>query len=163
MNLNLAGKTALVTGGAKGLGEAICRGLAAEGANLVINYRSAPERAQALAERLISEYGISAITIYADMASEESIQNMFSEAENAIAPIDILINNAGICPPCPVKDMTTELWKQVLDINLTGTFIACREMVNRCLDRQCGGRASPGRVGSGATRRFPGTARRRWS
>lgn len=140
MNLHLKAKTALVTGGSKGLGKAICTCLAAEGANVVVNYRSAPEDAQALAKQLAAAYHVAAIAVYADMALEASIRSMFDEAEAALGPIDILVNNAGICPPCPVKEMTTELWDQVLTTNLTGTFIACREMVNRCLAKERGGR-----------------------
>lgn len=140
MDLGIKGKTALVTGGYRGLGEALCRGLAAEGANIVVNYRKGPEQAAEFVAKLKAEYGVEALAVYADMSDESTIVAMFDEAEKVFGQVDILVNNAGICPPCPVKDMTTELWQQVINVNLTGTFITCRELVNRLLAKESAGR-----------------------
>jgi 3-oxoacyl-[acyl-carrier protein] reductase len=129
MDLGLAGKTALVTGGARGLGEAICRALAAEGATVAVNHRGSPERAQAVVERIAASGG-KAFPVSGDVTREEEVRGMFRlAAELASGPVDILVNNAGICPVTLVEDTSEEEWEAVIRTNLTSTFLASREMV----------------------------------
>lgn len=132
MDLHLQEKVAIVTGGSHGLGKSVCLGLAAEGAKVVVNYRRSPERAEAVVNEIQEKYGIEALAVYADMGKEAEIVSMFGQVEEHFGHIDILVNNAAICPQSWVKDTPTEKWDSVLQVNLTGTFIACREMV-KCL------------------------------
>jgi 3-oxoacyl-[acyl-carrier protein] reductase len=140
MDLHLHDKVALVTGGSHGLGKSICLGLAAEGAKVAVNYRQSPERAEAVVKEIQDVYGGEAIAVYADMGNEAEILHMFAEIDAKFAQLDILINNAAICPQSWVKDTPEHLWNSVLQVNLTGTFLACREMVKRLIAAQRPGR-----------------------
>jgi 3-oxoacyl-[acyl-carrier protein] reductase len=133
MDLHLKDKVALVTGGSHGLGKSVCLGLAAEGAKVVVNYRKSPERAEAVVKEIQDTYGIAALAVYADMASETDILTMFHQIDERLGCADILVNNAAICPQSWVKDTPEPLWNTVLQVNLTGTFIACRELVKRLI------------------------------
>lgn len=140
MDLNLKDKVALVTGGSYGLGEAICRSFAAEGAKVVINYRSRPESAEALAQGVQDEYGTEAMTAYADVGKEGDVVKMFQQIDERWGQIDVLINNAAHCPTCQVANMEEDMWNYTLQVNLTGTFLCCREFVKRLLNANRGGR-----------------------
>ena len=133
MNLDLKDKVALVTGASHGLGKAICLLMAAEGANVVVNYRSSAERAEEVVREIKEKYGTEAIAIFADMSKADDITAMFEKIDENFGRIDILINNAAYCPTCQVADMTEEMWNYTLQVNLTGTFICSREFVKRML------------------------------
>lgn len=141
MNLNLNGKVALVTGGARGLGKAICLQLASEGVLVAVNYRNNPERASDVAKEIHEAYRTRAITVKGDITVEEDVVTIFREVLNEFGTIDILVNNSGVCPISLVKDMTLDEWQRVITTNLTGTFLTCREMVNILLDRD-----KPGKI-----------------
>jgi 3-oxoacyl-[acyl-carrier protein] reductase len=140
MDLNLKDKVVLVTGGSYGLGEAICRSFAAEGAWVVINYRSRAETAQALARELERGYGIKTLAVYADVSQEQDVVEMFQEIDRQWGHIDVLINNAAYCPTAPVAEMEQEVWNYTLQVNLTGSFLCCREFVKRLLEADRPGR-----------------------
>ncbi len=141
MELNLNGKVAIVTGGALGLGKAICLSLAAEGAAVVVNYISPGEaNAAALVKEIESTHGVRALAIKADVSKESEVAEMFDRIEATFSRIDILVNNAGICPICLIKDTTDADWRRTIDINLTGTFLASREIVRRLLAKKQEGR-----------------------
>jgi len=140
MDLNLKDKVALVTGGSRGLGRAICLGLAAEGARLAINYYHDPakgidlaEEASDLAKVIRAAYGVDVLTLPADVTKSAEVERMFRAAAAALGELDILVNNAGIWPTAYVKDMSEEQWNQTLAVNLTGPFLTCREAVRRWL------------------------------
>ena len=135
MDLGLKGRTALVTGGSRGLGKAICMSLAQEGANIAINYKNNMEKANLLASAIKDIYGVSAITVQGNIDCEEDVKNIFREVSDQFPGLDILVNNAGICPVSMVRDMTLEEWDSVIRTNLTGTFLTCREMVNSLIIR----------------------------
>jgi NAD(P)-dependent dehydrogenase (short-subunit alcohol dehydrogenase family) len=126
-DLCLEDKVAIVTGGSYGLGKSICLGLAAEGAKVVVNYRKSPERAEAVVKEIQDTYGVEAPAVYADMGNEAEIMRMFAEIDAKFVQLDILVNNAAICPQSWMKDTSENMWNAVLQVNLTGTFIACRE------------------------------------
>lgn len=131
MDLGLKNKVALVTGGSRGLGRAICLGLAAEGARVAVNFvRTDPE---SLLAQIRSQFGVEAIAARGDVARAEDVRAVFDHAERDLGPVDILINNAGIWPAAYVKDMTDEQWNGTLATNLTGPFLTCREAVRRWL------------------------------
>lgn len=140
MDLHLQEKVAIVTGGSHGLGKSICLGLAVEGAKVVVNYRRSPERADSVVDEIQEKYGVEALAVYADMGKEAEIVSMFEQVEERFGHIDILVNNAAICPQSWVKETLIETWDGVLQVNLTGTFIACRELVKRLIEAERPGR-----------------------
>ena len=141
MDLELESKVALVTGGSRGLGEAVCRRLAAEGVRVAVNYRRSEQEARRLVADLESLHGVDAVAVRGDVTREQDVASVFDEVEARFSGLDILVNNAGICPPSLVKDMSEEAWSRTLSINLTGTFLTSREMVRRLLSR-----GRPGRI-----------------
>ena len=133
MDLNLKGKVALVTGGSHGLGETICRGLTAEGANIAINYRKNKKVVEKLIKEIKKDYKVKAIGILGDISEEDDVERIFNEIEKNLSPVDILVNNAAISPTSYVKDTKLELWNNTFKINSTGTFLTSREIVRRLL------------------------------
>ena len=129
MDLNLKGKTALVTGGSHGLGAAICMGLAAEGVRVAVNYRRDPAKADSVVERMRRLHGVEGCAVAGDVAEEGGVREMFRKALESLGGIDILVNNAGICPVSLVDEMSEEEWSATVRTNLTGTFLASREMI----------------------------------
>ena len=147
MDLQLRNKVALVTGGSRGLGKAICLGLAAEGARVAVNYFrnlqsgvDLVEEATELARQIKSEYGVEALPVPADVSRHADIEQMFSLTETGLGAVDVLVNNAGVWPTAYVKEMTEEQFNSTMQINLTGPFLTCREAVNRWLARGQTGR-----------------------
>ena len=130
----LKGQTAIVTGANSGIGEGVAKALGMEGANVVINYISRPEDADAVVN-YIKENGGDAIAIRADVGKEEDVQAMFKHAIDHFGTVDILVNNAGIQKDAAFVDMTLEQWQMVIDVNLTGLFLCAREAVREFLLR----------------------------
>ncbi len=139
MELNLKDKVALVTGGSRGIGSAICRALAQEGVHVGVNYNRSAEKAAALAEELKSSFRVKSIALAADMAEETDILAMLETIERELGPINILVNNAAYCPGGPIASYTREEWEKTFAINVTGPFIASREVVGRWLEREVTG------------------------
>ena len=135
MDFGLKDRTALVTGGSRGLGKAICMSLAQEGANIAINYRDNKEKANLLASEIKDRYGVRDISVQGNIGCEDDVKHIFREVLNQFPGMDMLVNNAGICPASMVKDMTLDVWNSVISTNLTGTFLTCREMVNSLIIR----------------------------
>ncbi len=136
MILDLKGKSCLVTGGARGLGKAICESLAKEGVNIAVNYNASSAKAIELSRELSMKYGVKAIAVGADMRSENDVEDMFGTVIKEFGFLDFLVNNSGVCPTSLVKDMSLEEWQNVIDTNLTGTFLACRSMVRYLLENE---------------------------
>jgi len=130
----LQGQRAIVTGANSGIGEAIARGLAEAGAAVVVNYVSAPERAEKVVADIRATGG-RALAVRADVSSEEDVQGMFQRAFSEFGTIDILINNAGLQQDAPFHEMTLAQWRKVIDVNLTGQFLCAREAVREFLRR----------------------------
>ncbi|MCB0649461.1 MAG: SDR family NAD(P)-dependent oxidoreductase, partial [Saprospiraceae bacterium] len=127
-------QTCIITGSSSGIGKGIARKMAMEGANVVINYYSDKEGAEELADDLeqISEDN-SIIVVKGDVSSEADVQNIFKQAMAAFKTIDIVIPNSGIQIDAPFDEMTTDAWKRVIDVNLTGQFLVAREGVRQFL------------------------------
>ncbi len=134
MDLNLKDKVALVTGGSRGLGNAICLSLAAEGAKVAVNYRRTADRAQAVVEEIKTKYGLEALAVGGNVAEEADVLSIFKQVAEKFSQIDILVNNAAVCPTCQVKDMSSQMWTETIEVNLTGTFLTSREFVKRLLE-----------------------------
>jgi glucose 1-dehydrogenase len=134
MQISLKGQAALVTGASSGIGEAVAVALGAAGADVVVNYVSSPESAEAVAEK-IRTGGSRAIAIKADVSKEDEVQAMFTKMLAEFGTIDILVNNAGLQKDAPFHEMTTEQWNTVIDVNLTGQFLCAREAIREFLRR----------------------------
>ena len=133
MDYNLAGKHAIVTGGSRGLGAAICERLAQEGADVLLTYASNAELAAEVSARLTERYGVRAACLRADVSVEADVQALFRVATKMFQRVDVLVNNAGICPVSPIKDTSLETWNAVMAVNMGGVFLTCRELVNHAL------------------------------
>ena len=122
-----AGRRALVTGAATGIGRSTAARLAAEGAAVVVNYIGDPAQAESLV-REIGDAGGRSVAIAADVSDEQQVTAMFERARDELGgPVDLLVNNAGIEKPFPLVEMPLEEWNRVLSVNLTGTFLCARE------------------------------------
>ncbi len=141
MDLHLRDKVALVTGASHGLGKAIALEFAAEGARVAVNFRRDPARAEAVVREIENRFGVEALAVQADVAREAEVEAMFGQVVERFGRVDVLVNNAAICPTCPVKDMTAHQWMETLQVNLTGTFFASRAMVRHLI-----GAGRPGRI-----------------
>lgn len=130
----LKGQSALVTGANSGIGKGVAKELAAEGAQVVVNYVVHPETAEAVVKE-IKDAGGEAMAIKADVSNEDEVLAMFQQMYKAYGTIDILVNNAGIQRDAALKDMTLDQWKMVLDVNLTGQFLCSREAAREFLKR----------------------------
>ena len=131
MDLSLQNKVALVTGGSRGLGRAICLALAQEGAKVAVNWVQTDPAD--LVRQLAELRGNQAVAVRGDVSKPEAVCEVFDRTESEFGPVDILINNASIWPTALVQDMTVEQWAGTLAVNLTGPFLTCREAVRRWL------------------------------
>ena len=134
---DLTNKTAIVTGGSKGLGLAMAEGLASAGANLVIISRNQKE-AQAAAEKIIAEYKTKAIAISATVTSEEEIQKAVATTIKEFGSINILINNAGINIRGPIDELSYEDFKKVQQTNVDGTWLPSKAVVPQMKKQKSG-------------------------
>ncbi|HQR69136.1 MAG TPA: 3-hydroxybutyrate dehydrogenase [Burkholderiaceae bacterium] len=121
----LKGKTALVTGSTSGIGLAIAKALAAQGANIVVNGFGEPPAIEA-AQKELQSHGVRTLYHGADMSKPAEIEQMFRAAETGFGRVDILVNNAGIQHVAPVDDFPVERWDAIIAINLTSAFHTTR-------------------------------------
>ncbi|WP_029685612.1 SDR family oxidoreductase [Tatumella saanichensis] len=130
MNLSLNNQVALVTGASSGIGYGAAEALAEAGARVVINYRSQPEPAKALAAK-ICDNGGEAIAVQADVSKEADVESLFAKTIEAFGGLDILVANSGLQRDAMIGDMSLEEWQQVIDVNLTGQFLCARAAVRQ--------------------------------
>jgi 3-oxoacyl-[acyl-carrier protein] reductase len=126
MSERLTGKVAVVTGASKGIGAAIAKHLADEGAAVVVNYASS----KAGADRIVAEItgkGGRAIAVGADVAKPADIRRLFAEAKKAFGRLDVLVNNAGIYEFAPLEEVTPEHFHKHFDLNVLGLILATQE------------------------------------
>jgi 3-oxoacyl-[acyl-carrier protein] reductase len=119
--MNLDGQTCLVTGSSRGIGRGIAEDLAAHGATVVVNYRSSAAEAEAVVES-IEEDGGRAVAAQADVSKFDDVEAVRAEIHDAVGPIDVLVNNAGITVDKKFENMTREDWDTVIDVNLGGVY-----------------------------------------
>ncbi len=131
-------KTILVTGASRGIGKAIALNLADTGAEVVINYSSSKDKAQEVVSN-IEKAGGKAYALQADIADEDSVNNLIKNVLDRSGRIDVLINNAGITKDGLLMRMKTEDWQSVINLNLTGVFL-CTRAVARAMLKQKQGR-----------------------
>ena len=127
----LKGKHAVVTGGGRGIGAAIAAALAAQGATLTLMGRDRA-RLEARAQSLAAQ------AVPVDVADGESVKAAFTRATAAAGPVHILINNAGVAASAPFARTDAALWARMLNVNLTGTYLCCREVMAGMLEQSYG-------------------------
>jgi NAD(P)-dependent dehydrogenase (short-subunit alcohol dehydrogenase family) len=133
----LDGRVALITGGSKGLGEAMAGALASAGADVVLTSRHRAEAAAA-ADRVSAEYGHRALAIEADVTNDAEVAAMVEQSIAALGHIDILVNNAGINIRKPTLELSEAEWQEVMATNLTGPFLVSRAVAPQMIERGWG-------------------------
>jgi 3-oxoacyl-[acyl-carrier protein] reductase len=133
----LEGQVAIVTGASRGIGRAIAVALAAEGAKVVVNYASSASAAEEVVAEIKSKGG-EAIAFHADVSHEAQVESLLKSAIDAWGRIDVLVNNAGITRDTLLLRMKLEDWQAVIDLNLTGVFLATRAVSKVMLKQKSG-------------------------
>lgn len=131
---------ALVTGGARGIGQAICEALAAAGYNIAVNHVSAGSApaACALAAKLAEDFGIKARALCADVSDSAQAAALVAQAAEELGRIEVLVNNAGITRDALIMRMKEEDFDRVVEVNLKGTYNCCRAVVPAMVKARAG-------------------------
>jgi len=132
--LRLKGKTALITGGSRGLGRAISVLFAGEGAKVGVNYRARKDKADEVVTT-ITEAGGEAVAVQADVSRAEEVQHMVQTVVDRFGGMDILVNNAGITFYKRLLDHEEDDWDRVLDVNLKSAFLCCKYAIPHMIER----------------------------
>jgi NAD(P)-dependent dehydrogenase (short-subunit alcohol dehydrogenase family) len=133
----LTGQVAIITGGGRGLGQAIAQTLAEAGATVVVAARSAGQLQETVA--LIEQQGGRAFAFEVDVTDQETVQRMVAEVERTLGAVDLLLNNAGVAPPIgPIWEVDAEEWWRCLDVNLRGPFLCTRAVLPGMIARRRG-------------------------
>ncbi len=132
-----AGKTILVTGGSRGIGRAAALRLASEGARVGVNYVTRRDKADDVV-REIAAAGGAAVAVQGDVTSPEQVQRMVQETRAAFGPIDMLVHSAGLSILEPPEKVTWETWRQVMSVNLDGTFHVIHALQDEMIARKFG-------------------------
>jgi NAD(P)-dependent dehydrogenase (short-subunit alcohol dehydrogenase family) len=152
MGTRLKDRVAIVTGGGKGIGKAICKAFIAEGAIVVIGATTVSNLEEAVKE--FEAMGGRAMSIQTDITDEHQVARLVSETVKAFGQVDILVNNSGVAgPTCNVMDMKLEDWNQVFAVDMTGSMLCAREVLKYMVPRKTGNiiniGAEGGRTGDG--------------
>ena len=137
--IDLTGRTALVTGGAVGIGLGIARRLHEAGANVVVSDLQTTA-AQRAVEELLAQRSDGALAVTADVSDEGDVARLIERTVERFGRIDVLVNNAGIYPQAPFVGMPVELFRRVIDVNLTGVFLVTQAAVAQMIEQGEGGR-----------------------
>jgi 3-oxoacyl-[acyl-carrier protein] reductase len=133
----LEGKAAVVTGGGRGIGRAICLAFAREGADVVVNYASRDQPAQEVVSA-IEAMGRKAVAVKGNVAVKADVERIIQTAIEHFGKIDILVNNAGVSKPNMLYKMTEEQWDEVIDIQLKGPFLCIQAASKYMMERKYG-------------------------
>jgi 3-oxoacyl-[acyl-carrier protein] reductase len=131
---DLEGQVALVTGGSRGIGAAVCAELARGGAEVVVNYTANAEAA----EGVCAAIGGSAHAVRGDVSTMDGATGLVEQVESDVGPIAILVNNAGITRDNLIMKLAEDDWRSVIDTNLGGAFFTCRAVARPMLKRRAG-------------------------
>ncbi|MFD4341361.1 SDR family NAD(P)-dependent oxidoreductase [Streptomyces anulatus] len=157
MSARFTGKAVLVTGAGSGIGRAVARAFAAEGASVVAAGRTAASLDETVA--LIEKEGGSAVAVTADVTRSEDVRALVRRTVEHFGSLDVAVNNAGVFRGgAPVADLPEEDWRTLLDINVTGVFLALRAEIARMREQPTGGAIVNIASNLGAHSRIPGVA-----
>ena len=123
----LKDKVALITGAARGLGEAVAYGFAREGAKAIVIADIDIKKAGNVSNKIIEMYGCESIAIRVDVSNEKKVIDLFVLVMEKFGTIDIVVNNAGICRMVDLNELSMDEWDRTMNVNLKGTFLFCRE------------------------------------
>jgi len=126
----LTGKVAVVTGASKGIGAGIAKGMASEGASVVVNYSSSKEGADRVVQEITREGG-KAIAVQGDMSKSADVKRLFTETKKAFGSVDILVNNAGVYQFDPLENVTEEEFHREFNTNVLGPILTTQESVKQ--------------------------------
>jgi len=126
----LTDKVAIVTGASKGIGAAIAKNLADEGASIIVNYSSSKDAAERVVAEITSKGG-KAVAVQANVADKADIERLFAETQKAFGRLDILVNNAGIYEFAPLEAVTEEFFHKQFDLNVLGLLLTTQQAVRR--------------------------------
>ena len=132
----LTGKTAIVTGGGRGLGAQIAKGFAEAGANVVLCSRNVEACIEMSKE--LEALGVRSIGLACDVTNQKDVKKVVEETMKIFGTIDILVNNSGATWGAPVVDMSYEAWKKVMDVNVNGTFLMSQEVGKIMIEQENG-------------------------
>jgi len=133
----LEGKAAVVTGGGRGIGRAICLAFAKEGADVIVNYASKDQPAQEVV-RMIQGMGRKAVAVKGNVAIKADVERIILAAVENFGKLDILVNNAGVSRPSMLHKMTEEQWNEVIDIQLKGPFLCIQVASKYMMEKKFG-------------------------
>lgn len=134
MIIDIKDKVVVITGSSRGIGNALARGFAQEGARVVINYRQSEQEASDLFQD-ISALQVDCLKVKADVSQEKEVRLLYEQTLAHFGHVDVLINNAGICADGSVDRLTLPEWQRVIDVNLTGCFLCCKYFVDHMRTR----------------------------
>jgi glucose 1-dehydrogenase len=137
--VQLENKVAIVTGSSSGIGKGIALAFGEEGAAVTVDYRSHPDEAKDVVER-IEDAGGKAVSVQADITRPEDVANLVRRAVEEFGRLDIMVNNAGIEHKMPFLETPLEVWNKVVDVNLTGPWLGCQEAAKLLVSQGGSGR-----------------------
>ena len=136
MSKKLAGKVAVVTGASKGIGAAVAKQLADEGASVVVNYASSKQGADRVVGQIAAAAG-KAVAIQADVSKRADVERLFAETKQTFGRVDVLVNNAGVYEFAPLEDVTEEHFHKQFNLNVLGLLLVSKEAL-KYFDREGG-------------------------
>lgn len=132
-----AGRTALVTGGGRGIGRAVCRMLASEGARVAVNYQRRADAAEETVQQ-VANSAEKAIAVQADVSNADDVQRMVDTVRSELGPVDLLVNNAGIAESKPHSELEFARWREMFAVNVDGPFLATWAVKDEMISRKFG-------------------------
>jgi NAD(P)-dependent dehydrogenase (short-subunit alcohol dehydrogenase family) len=147
VTLDLAGRTALVTGSAAGIGRGFLLACAEAGADVAVHYRTSDAEAEATAEEA-REHGVEAITVQGDVTDPEDVDALFETVESDLGSVDVLVNNVGAFAPEHWTEIDYETWRTVLATNVDATYLCCRRALPAMRETEWGRIVNVGYAGS---------------
>jgi glucose 1-dehydrogenase len=137
--LRLRNKVAVITGSSLGIGSAIALAFAQEGAAVAVDYRSHPDEAKEIVDKVEGSGG-RAISVRADVSSPEDVKNLIQSAVEAFGRLDVMVNNAGIEEKMAFLDTPLDVWSKAIAVNLTGAWLGCQEAARQMVSQGGSGR-----------------------
>ena len=131
---DLSDETAIITGSSSGIGKGIAEHFAAQGANVVVNSRS-HERAQEVADSIEADGG-TAIAVEADVTDEDAVAALVETTVDEFGRLDVMVNNAGLTTLGPAEEFDVDEWRQVVEVDLVGTFIGCQAAGRQMIEQE---------------------------